>query len=253
MGAFCSAHDQEGLTTPQRVKNLEYSCTWGNLPVLKKEIESGTNINAEILQGRPMLYVCAWQNRQKCVEYLIEQKADVNKRTNGGNTSLYVASGGGYSEIVRILLENKADPNLKTETDDQTPLFAAISFPSFECVKLLCNYGAKVHISNKFDQNVYNLCEREGRTVTRIEENKKIVEYLHEYQNQIEEACLDIVFSFVLQLPKPISMGWITEEGNKLEEVRTNILVVNFTKSMVIFRNFASRLRIEMRNGNKPI
>lgn len=73
---------------------------------------------------------------------------DVNAATvRSSSTALHAACANPNAEVVRVLLEMGANPNQK-DSDDKTPLFAALEAGSVECVKLLIEHGARLDMQH---------------------------------------------------------------------------------------------------------
>ena len=86
----------------------------GNLEVVEKHIEAGTNINeVEPMSGSTPLISAATFDKKDIAEALIKAGADLTIANNDGNTPLHSAAFFGRVEIVQLLIDAKADKTLR--------------------------------------------------------------------------------------------------------------------------------------------
>lgn len=83
----------------------------GNIPLMKRAIAHGADINKFCCGRTPPLNSAAYQGRIEAVEFLISQGANVNVGDKFHSTPLMEASRNGDIEIVKLLLQHGADPN----------------------------------------------------------------------------------------------------------------------------------------------
>jgi ankyrin repeat protein len=114
------------LLTGCASSGLHNAAANGQLEKVKKNIESGANVNsAQGNIGTP-LHQAAMQNRLEIAAYLLARGANPNLRAASGSTPLYEAALRGYAEMMQLLLTNKADPNLAMASG-HTPLLMFLS------------------------------------------------------------------------------------------------------------------------------
>uniref|UniRef100_A0A8C5QVP4 Ankyrin repeat and SOCS box containing 16 n=1 Tax=Leptobrachium leishanense TaxID=445787 RepID=A0A8C5QVP4_9ANUR len=90
------------------------------------------------------LRITAGRGYAECVRHLVSRGADPNS-TAGGRGALHDSSEGRHAECTRVLLSRGADPNLLDE-DGRAPLHLCSTPDTFECAKLLLEYGAHIHL-----------------------------------------------------------------------------------------------------------
>ena len=93
----------------------------GSIPVIKRLINAGVDVNAKSKKGSTALMFAP---NSEIVKILIKAGADVNIENNNGNTALMGASHKGNTEIVEILIRAGANVNPETKYG-LTPLIGA--------------------------------------------------------------------------------------------------------------------------------
>ncbi len=115
----------------------------GNLPVVKKYIESGTmKVNDSYVGWTPVLAAAA-KGQTPTVKYLVEKGADITYRhpITKLNALMYAAIEGN-DELVEYLLQKGADPNIKLK-GDVSLVRATRDEGHAKTVELLMKHGAK--------------------------------------------------------------------------------------------------------------
>ncbi|CAF9912261.1 MAG: hypothetical protein GOMPHAMPRED_007613 [Gomphillus americanus] len=110
---------------------------------VEKLLDSGANIEAKTLHGRPALF-CAIHDPGK-LEIMLDRGADVESTMADGCTALHVACVEGNEEAVRLLLKYGASVAATCTELKRTPLHLACFQGSFEIVKALVEGGADVN------------------------------------------------------------------------------------------------------------
>jgi ankyrin repeat protein len=119
----------------------------GNLPVLKRLIDDGLDVDHHDFTGNTPLIHAARYARVEMVDYLLQRGADVNASTHWGTTALKEAVRKGSREVTQALLDAGADVN-EADDHDETPLFDAVRYRRMWAVNLLLGRNARVGIRN---------------------------------------------------------------------------------------------------------
>ncbi len=94
--------------------DLQTAVLSGNLEVVKKHIEAGTDINEkEPLGGSTPLISAATFGKIEIAKALIDAGADLSIKNNDGSTALHAAAFFCRVEIVQMLIDAKADKILR--------------------------------------------------------------------------------------------------------------------------------------------
>jgi len=121
----------------------------GDVEKVKKELASGTNINApDSAGGRTALHWAAKEGKIEVIPVLLAAKADVNAKDRAGKTPLCIAAESGKGDAVKLLLAGNSDVN-STDRLGGTPLMWAAALGTPETVTLLIDKGATVNVSDK--------------------------------------------------------------------------------------------------------
>lgn len=123
--------------------------------------QSTATINDPDNVGRTPLFWAAAHGDLEAVTLLLKYGADSNVATTkpvigagapyAGKTCLHVAASRGHSQVVSLLLANGAVVDSKDVTG-RTPLYDA---PSIECVELLIDHGADVHVQDLYGMSPF--------------------------------------------------------------------------------------------------
>lgn len=127
--------------------SLDQAARDGNLPEVKRLIETGADSNALNKWGASALTGAssgASKSHTEIVRFFVTHGVDVNKRVTDGTTALNEASFWGNTGTVRVLLDAKADVN-SAKNNGYTPLLSAASRGHLEIVKLLIAAGADLN------------------------------------------------------------------------------------------------------------
>jgi len=86
----------------------------GNLEIVKKHIEAGTDINQkEAMSGSTPLMSAATFNKTEIAKALIDADADLTVKNNDGGTALHTAAFFGRIEIVQLLIDADVDKTVR--------------------------------------------------------------------------------------------------------------------------------------------
>lgn len=96
-------------------EQVEYTSALGegNIPVVKKYLDSGVNVNDQFFAWSA-LQIAANKGQLEVAKLLVEKGADLNyKHPITKMTALHLAAYSGNQDLVKYLLSKGADPNLK--------------------------------------------------------------------------------------------------------------------------------------------
>lgn len=120
----------------------------GDVPMLRRLISAGANIEASGRDKRTPLILRAAALRYDAVKLLIEADANVNARDIGRATALHWAAIKGDEKIVSILLRHHADLNAQ-DLIYETPLICAAQYGNKRIVEALLAAGADPSIRDE--------------------------------------------------------------------------------------------------------
>ena len=112
-------------------------------------IANGAEVNAKDNDGDTPLHWAAFQNSSEAAAVLLANGAEVNAKENDGETPLHWAASQNSSEAAAALLANGAEVNAK-ENDDWTPLHFAARSNSPEAAAVLVSNGAEINAKNNY-------------------------------------------------------------------------------------------------------
>ena len=140
-GTDINAEGNKGLTP------LHYAARGNYTEVAKLLIDSGADVNKKCIDWTP-LHTGALNGNAETVKMLLDNGADVNAKDKHGRTPLYLAIDRMFrKKLVHLLLENGANINTKNE-DGHTPLYTTIFWDSIEGTRFLIDNGANINIKN---------------------------------------------------------------------------------------------------------
>ena len=117
----------------------------GSLPLLKRLIAAGININATDYSGETVITTATYNKHVDCALYLIQQGADVNiaNGTNGlGDAPIHMALMIDVSSVLQELLARGADYT-RTNSYNRTILHYAAGLVSEQTIQVLKAHGLK--------------------------------------------------------------------------------------------------------------
>ncbi|KAJ9634602.1 hypothetical protein H2199_008885 [Coniosporium tulheliwenetii] len=141
----------------------------GFLPICRRLIELGANVNARNEGLNTALHGASLSGHKKIVELLLDHGADVNAQDEWLYTALHYASLSGHKKIVKLLLDHGANVNAQDEGLD-TALHNASSNGYEKIVKLLLDHGANVNAQDEWLNTALHYASSSG--------HEKIVELL---------------------------------------------------------------------------
>lgn len=110
--------DAESITTPNDAgySPLILAAYNGNIPVTKRLVELGADINGDSTYGTPLMAATVKRNKE-LVDFFINQKVDLDKSDQNGTTALHYAAMFGLEDITKALLEAGANPKARDQKD----------------------------------------------------------------------------------------------------------------------------------------
>ncbi len=150
---------EKGLSYNDRSEagaTMFFSAGKSPLEAVNYMIEHGAEPNVEDTLGNIPLHIAAQHSNDEVAAYLIELGADVNKVNNFGWTPLKFSMWSDTTSTLELLLENGAkieirNPECETgcQTNEASPLHAAVRMGKTDFVSKLIEYGADVNIKNE--------------------------------------------------------------------------------------------------------
>lgn len=107
-------------------------------------LETGTDVNARMVDGATALLYAAYLDDRDLVAALLEAGADPDAANHYSAFPLSEAAQNGNAEIIRLLLEHGADPN-QTNAEGESALMVAARSGAVEAARLLLTHGADVN------------------------------------------------------------------------------------------------------------
>ena len=131
----------DAVISPQNF-SIHKAARVGHIKAVKRNLASGTNVNAKDENGVTPLLVATANGRKEIVELLIKEGADVNAKVNGV-TPLHQVAQQGHKEIAKLLIAKGAHLNEKDDVGKlgRTPL--DWTFGKKKIADLLRKHGAK--------------------------------------------------------------------------------------------------------------
>lgn len=123
------------------------------LEELKKYIALGGDLNKPTETGELLLNIAAsrYNDKKKCVEFLLANGVNPNKTDYNGQTALFHAAKCGNSKNIITLIKHGCSVNARDKFG-QTPLFYASADGNINIVKYLIEKGADVNAVSKFGE-----------------------------------------------------------------------------------------------------
>lgn len=158
----CGARSDE--TTPEMAKSMinlsGYKFTeeeffravrLENAPIVRAFIQAGMNPNEKNEDGETALTFALQKGDEKTIKVLLE-KADLNMKDDKGNAPLHLAiTKDGLETVFEEMLEKGADVNVGgriKQTENQTPLYAAVVKQREDLVQKLTEKGADPNLAD---------------------------------------------------------------------------------------------------------
>jgi ankyrin repeat protein len=136
---------------PLRWTSLMRAVALGTRGDVQAELERGADLTARDWWDRTPWLLSLQVGDVAKAKLLRAAGAKPNDRGRCGQVSLVYPIPNGHRNMLAWLLSEGLNPD---ETDDagKTPLMEAAEYGATECVRLLLNAGANIHVSNSYDQ-----------------------------------------------------------------------------------------------------
>lgn len=136
--------------------DLCYYAHKGDLFIVKKMIDRGDDINAQLPSGTTPLHSALAGRKFECFKYLLDRGANPEVKNIYGYTPLHNACIFNLLDYVMLLIEHGADVNSKSDVGT-TPLHEAVKEKHSEIIKLLLKNKANPKITNRHNQNLFDI------------------------------------------------------------------------------------------------
>jgi ankyrin repeat protein len=135
-----------------------YACDNGNIKLVTKLIEMGSNLNLITKRKNQTFYginnvisnsalsIAAINKHYDLVDTLFFNKGADYSIDVFGDPFISWASREGQYKIVEALLRKGVNPNIRDDFDSWTPIMTAAKFGNAEIIKLLVQYGGNVNL-----------------------------------------------------------------------------------------------------------
>ena len=122
---------------------LAAACNSGHLGVVKKLVEAGADVGAEVFPSENLMFTPSRRGHVGVVAYLLGLGLDVNKRNGRGMSLIAVTCGAGSVEVVKLLVEAGANLSVGGE-GFYNPFVAACRRGNVAVVEYLLELGVWV-------------------------------------------------------------------------------------------------------------
>ena len=161
----------------------------GDLEVLQKAIEEGTDVNSRNREsGDPLLSIAALMGHADMVAFLLDKGADINARNRDKGTALHSAAFLGRSDVVKLLLDRGINAGFRN------------SFNGTAVDSAKTDWGITQGILRLFDIKIDDIELKEGR-----------------------KEVIKIISDHVKDLPEPSSNIWSASASGDLEALNKAI------------------------------
>jgi uncharacterized protein len=141
---------------------LKWGIQNGDLALVRRMLELGTNPSYEDEYGRSFLYFAIQRGSRDAAELLLERGAAVSAEIRSEGTLLHLAARKGSVEIAAMLLEKKPDLLSIKDRDGDTPLHAAAENGYAEVAAFLIEKGADPNLKNFSNRTPLYLAQKQN-------------------------------------------------------------------------------------------
>lgn len=121
----------------------------GNVTVVARLLDQGTDPTEPDATGEPALLVAALAGQPEVVAMLLDRGTDIEIRNKGGLTALHAAAYGGNREVVELLIARGADVNDIKNFYHMSPLHAAAEEGHADVVAVLLANKAEIEAKER--------------------------------------------------------------------------------------------------------
>ena len=118
--------------------SIHIACLYGDLPKIKRLLESGANVNSRDFSNRTPLMYAAEDGAIDTIDYLIRNGANINDIDVRGDSALIIALKNNNVKASKLLIEKGANLYIKNE-DDKDALSIASDIDSKEIIEFIKN------------------------------------------------------------------------------------------------------------------
>ncbi|WP_028329955.1 ankyrin repeat domain-containing protein [Brachyspira alvinipulli] len=119
-------------------ESIHIACLYGDLPKIKRLLESGVNINSKDFSNKTPLMYAAEDGAIDTIDYLIRNGANINDIDVRGDSALIIALKNNNVKASKLLIEKGANLYIKNE-DDKDALSIASDIDSKEMIEFIKN------------------------------------------------------------------------------------------------------------------
>ena len=119
-------------------ESIHIACLYGDLPKIKRLLESGVNINSKDFSNKTPLMYAAEDGAVDTIDYLIRNGANINDIDVRGDSALIIALKNNNVKASKLLIESGANLDIRNE-DNKDALNIASDIDSKEMVELIKN------------------------------------------------------------------------------------------------------------------
>jgi ankyrin repeat protein len=153
--------------SPLKWTPLMHDIALGTLENVQTHLDQGADLAARDCWGRTSWLLSLQVGDVAKAELLLEAGSSMEERGPGGHLPLMYPIPNGHVDMLRWLLSKGFKPNDTDEYWKKTPLIVAAEEGATECVKVLIEAGANIHIA----------CENEDKAIT-LASNPEVVHLL---------------------------------------------------------------------------
>jgi ankyrin repeat protein len=116
---------------------LHFAAQFGEIQIIKDEIEAGANLNSQTLLGFTPLHKALISEKFEACQLIVDAGADIDIADVYNNTPLYYAVFFENQDLINLFLEAGADPNVRSVWGNETILDLAKRKDNAEIIALL--------------------------------------------------------------------------------------------------------------------
>jgi palmitoyltransferase len=180
---------------------LHYACYKGNIKIIQKLINLGSNIKLTNNKGLNILHLSAQSNQENVLAYFIEKyNFDPMSFDDAKSTPLHWACYFGSENCADFLLSKDININ-SCDNEGKTPLHIAVLSENVNLIKKLIRYGSNKNIRDNNNNTPLNIAEikKKKNAISILKKGKKICKciIIKAPVEKIEKSYFN-VFIFIL-------------------------------------------------------
>jgi len=142
---------------------LHVAADVGHLGIVKLLIEHGASLNTTRRGGFTPLFTAAQLGRLDIVKELVKAGAVIEHRTGDGGTALFVAAANGHVEVVEFLITSGANPDVRSKKKG-APLGLAAELGNLDMVRVLLAESPDINAANSDGFTALHLAAQNGHS-----------------------------------------------------------------------------------------